>query len=352
MSENINLVAKGLALRYLDVKLCSGDAAVLTLYNTFPATTTQTTPHPTLTMSAPPKFEHILNFRDVGETINILTNSSTLQTGLLYRSARPDAATPADRSLLTSHYHIKTIIDLRSKTEHVNVAKTHANVASLPPAVPSESLPPPDTVYHPPEIPASLSIPHISYAHISLNGPAFERHLIRFLSYFSLFKLLALLALGYRDSAIFLLGSQVMTPRGLVHLGLDTLDTSTNEIKSCFDVLSNAASYPVLVHCTQGKDRTGLVILLVLLLCGVGQEAAQRDYGLSEEELWPEQEQRLAEIRKVGLDESFAGCPANFVEAVVTHLDERYGGVQGYLAKVGVGEEAQRKAKEIMLKDR
>ena len=305
-------------------------------------------------MASAIKFENILNFRDVGQTINTLTNTSTLQPKLLYRSARPDTATPADRLILTDELHIKTILDLRSKTEHINVAKAHYNVASLPPAVPDN----PDTsdattatvTTTTTTTPPSLTIPTIEHNYISLNGPAFERHLVGSLSYLSFFHLLSLLALGYRDSAIAILGAQVMTPRGLIGLGLDTLDHSTREIKTCFDILSNADSYPVLVHCTQGKDRTGLIVLLVLLLCGVGQEAAEQDYVLSEKELEPEREERLKDIKRVGLDESFAGCPAGFVQDVVAHLNERYGGVEKYLAKIGVGDEAQRSIREIMLR--
>jgi protein-tyrosine phosphatase len=298
-------------------------------------------------MTSPSRFEKVLNFRDVGTTINALTNFNTLRPNLLYRSARPDTATTADRSLLTSHYRLKSIIDLRSKTEHVNVAKAHhANLASLPPAVPtgtaSPSTPPSEAL-------PSLTIPGITYTFISLNGPAFERHLVSLLPYLSLFKLLCYLALGYRDAAIAILSTQVMVPRGLVRLGLDTLDHSTREIKSCFDILADPGAYPALVHCTQGKDRTGLVILLVLLLCGVGRDAAEADYAMSERELEPEREERLEEIRKVGLDETFAGCPAEFVETVVNHLDERYGGVEKYLTAIGVGEETQQRVRAIML---
>ena len=300
-------------------------------------------------MASPPQFEHILNFRDVGTSINTITHTLTLQPNLLYRSARPDTATPADRSFLTSNYHIKTIIDLRSKSEHINVAKAHSNIACLPPAVPTESSSPPNAHDHPTETSPSLTISNITYNYISLNGPSFERHLIFLLPYLSLLRLLALLLFGYRDAAIAILGSQVMAPRGLVRLGLDTLDHSTREMKSCFDILASPDSYPVLVHCTQGKDRTGLIILLVLLLCGVGQEAAEGDYRLSEKELEPEREERLEEIRKVGLNESFAGCPPAFVKTVIKHLNERYGGVEAYLTKIGVGEEAQRRVKQIML---
>jgi protein-tyrosine phosphatase len=295
-------------------------------------------------MASPTKFQNILNFRDVGTTINSFTNTFTLQPNLLYRSARPDTATLADRSLLTTHFNIKTIIDLRSKTEHINVAKAHSNTASLPPAVTDA----PNTS---PTATPPLNIPTIEYHYISLNGPAFERYLVWSLSWSSLAKLLSFTALGYRDSAIAILGREVMTPRGLVSLGLDTLDHSTREIKNCFDILSQPESYPIMVHCTQGKDRTGLIILLILLLCGVGQEAAEQDYVLSAKELEPENEERLKDIRKVGLDDSFVGCPADFVEKVTKHLDDQYGGVEKYLTRIGVGLDAQHRIRDIMTKN-
>ena len=70
---------------------------------------------------------------------------------------------------------------------------------------------------------------------------------------------------------------------------------------------------------------------------------------MSEPELEPEREQRLRDIRKVGLDESFAGCPPDFVDKVVAHLGNRYGGVEKYLAGIGVGEDQQRKVRSILL---
>jgi protein tyrosine/serine phosphatase len=38
------------------------------------------------------------------------------------------------------------------------------------------------------------------------------------------------------------------------------------EVKQVFDVLADDRNWPVLVHCTQGKDRTGLIVMLVLFL--------------------------------------------------------------------------------------
>lgn len=290
----------------------------------------------------PGNFDNILNFRDVGTTINTLTNSQSLKPNLIYRSARPDTATIKDRDRLTSHYHICTIIDLRSKTEHINAAKKHADTAAIPPVTPERNTQSSKST-------TPLAIPNITYKYISINGPAFERALLRQLSWSSTSKLLGLMAFGYRNDAIAILGREVMQPRGLIGLGMDTLDHSMREIKQVFDVLADKSAYPVVIHCTQGKDRTGLIVMLALLLCNTDQGAVERDYQMSEKELEAEKEERMKEISRMGMDESFAACPAGFVEKMVEHLDQRYGGVQKYLLTVGVGSEQQRKVKDALL---
>ena len=37
-------------------------------------------------------------------------------------------------------------------------------------------------------------------------------------------------------------------------------------------LFANAANYPILVHCIHGKDRTGLIIMLLLMLADVPDE--------------------------------------------------------------------------------
>jgi len=140
-----------------------------------------------------------------------------------------------------------------------------------------------------------------------------------------------------------------MAERGLVGLGIDSLTYCTGEILAVFKVLSKEANYPVLVHCTQGKDRTGLVVLLVLMLCVVDLGVARGDYMASERELRGEREEKLTEIRSIGLPDVFADCPEDWVETVGAHIEERYGGVEKYLARCGVTREMQKSVKRIMM---
>ncbi|PYH40065.1 putative tyrosine/serine protein phosphatase [Aspergillus saccharolyticus JOP 1030-1] len=335
--------------------------------------------------SADRPFDNIINFRDVGRTINQLLGRRVLKEGLLYRSARLDDASERDKRRLEEEYHISTIIDLRSSTEHHMAATKHlsesetpthafCNAASDDTEIVSAAAPTtsssaasaaavtttttatanPDNIH-------LVDLPHAQRHLVSLTGRAFERTLLWRLDWWNFLKVIALAASGYRTDAVIIVGQQVMSPRGLIGLGIDTLDSSFGEMKEIFEVLagggetsvsldhstsngstssSNAASpYPVIVHCTQGKDRTGLIILLLLLLTGtVPQNAIRADYVLSEGELVVEAEERMKEIRMLGLSEDYTKCPEGFTAQICAHLESRYGGVSGYLKQVGIDE--------------
>jgi protein-tyrosine phosphatase len=276
-------------------------------------------------------FDKILNFRDVGANVNAILGKRVLKEGVLFRSARPDEASTSDREQLVHKYRIKTILDLRSKTEHINAAKKRSDVSA---ATQSAAIPSTDKA-----VTAPVEIPGIQYAYINLNGKGFERHLIWQLKYTSLAKLVFLMTIGYRTEGISVLGKELMLPRGLVGLGIDTLDHSGPEIKQVFELFAKPASWPVMVNCTQGKDRTGITVLLLLLLCEVDIAAIGQDYVKSEPELEPEKAERMKEITSIGLDASFASCPPDFCEKVVQHLDAKYGGIRSYLTKMGVTEQ-------------
>lgn len=59
------------------------------------------------------------------------------------------------------------------------------------------------------------------------------------------------------------------------------LDSSQN-IARALRVLACRENYPLMVHCTHGKDRTGLVVALVLRLLGVSDADIVADYELSD----------------------------------------------------------------------
>ncbi|RYN19526.1 hypothetical protein AA0117_g6081 [Alternaria alternata] len=270
----------------------------------------------------------ILNFRDVSEFVNQTTGTRHLRNGLLFRSARPDEASFQDRQRLLKEFGVKSIIDLRTKTEHIEQAQKHDARIKASAAIPQSN----DDVAEP------LKIPGITYHEINFNGSAFSRMLLSKLTWLEFFRLAGLMIVGYRKDAIKILAPH-MEDMGLVGLAEQSLDVCTREVRQVFDILGEEQNWPVLVHCTQGKDRTGLIVMLVLLLLGVDQKTIDDDYRLSEPELEPEKEGRLKEMASIGLTEQFAICPPDLVSSVHSYLLEKYGSVEGYLEKAGVAKE-------------
>jgi protein-tyrosine phosphatase len=76
-------------------------------------------------------------------------------------------------------------------------------------------------------------------------------------------------------------------------------------------------------------------VLLVLGILDVPDLAIQHDYALTDAELMADREERLAEIREIGLTEDWGSTVNDFVERVFGHLDQTYGGLDGYLNSIG-----------------
>jgi len=103
--------------------------------------------------------------------------------------------------------------------------------------------------------------------------------------------------------------------------------------------VADAPDGAVLVHCQAGKDRTGLVVALVLEVAGVEPAAIAADYALSGPNVatslaaWIEDGEDADERehrRRVGLS------PERAMVDVLSELDTRYGGAEGYLLGAGL----------------
>ncbi|KAI2608366.1 tyrosine/serine protein phosphatase [Hypoxylon fragiforme] len=274
-------------------------------------------------------FDNILNFRDVGKTVNDYLGQKLLQEGVLYRSARPDDASAADRQKLRDELGIKTVLDLRTKTEHLHQAQKRgltANAADSP-----------------------VQIPDLRYREVIVTGRRFERRLLRQLSWWNYIKLLVLFFLGYRIQATSLMGRAVMQPMGLLGMALVAIDESGAEVAEALRT-TLPPSYPpaTLVHCTHGKDRTGIIIALILLALGVPTSAIAYDYQLSQAGLDAERPLRVREYREIGLPDHWADTVPGFAAKLEKHLDDRYGGIVGYLDSIGFGADERQRLVETL----
>ena len=107
--------------------------------------------------------------------------------------------------------------------------------------------------------------------------------------------------------------------------------------------LAVGESLPALIHCTAGKDRTGMSAALLLSVLGVEEATILDDYELSAVHFT---ERQLARLRLKLADEdveryrALLGAPRHAMATVLATLRERYGGVETYLQEAaGVGPE-------------
>lgn len=85
------------------------------------------------------------------------------------------------------------------------------------------------------------------------------------------------------------------------------------------------------------------------MILGTPASAIEYDYSLSDEELIPEREERVAEIKQIGLTEDWADTAKDMIVRILWHLNEEYGGLDNYLDEIGFDEENRAKMREVLL---
>lgn len=110
--------------------------------------------------------------------------------------------------------------------------------------------------------------------------------------------------------------------------------------------IAEAPDGGVLVHCHAGRDRTGRLVALLLNLAGVPRETIVEDYVLSDTYLQPLYEKFLNSEQypkeRQELNQQIAEAP-ELMENVLSYLEKRYGGAEGYLRGGGMTDEKMEK---------
>jgi protein tyrosine/serine phosphatase len=94
----------------------------------------------------------------------------------------------------------------------------------------------------------------------------------------------------------------------------------------------------VVFHCFAGKDRTGMVAAMSLALAGVGVQSIAADYAETDVQMAARYKEWLAAAPPDQLEWMRADlqCPPERIAGVLEHLDQRWGGVEGYLQAAGL----------------
>ena len=146
-----------------------------------------------------------------------------------------------------------------------------------------------------------------------------------------------------------IVGEHVLRQRGLNGLATDTLQASTQEFNGIFNLLTDPDNYPFHVYCQHGKDRTGLTVVLLLLLLQVPKDAIEVDYMCSASELHLKRNEMVREFHAMSLPDTFADCDPELVNEVEKWLSQFEGGIRGYLEKIGISGLQQEEIGKILL---
>ena len=218
------------------------------------------------------ELEGARNFRDLGGIPTV--DGKVVRTGLVYRADALHALTDADRGTL-QELGLRTAFDLRSDMER----ETEPTAA-----------------------------PWLDVVHVPLVDPG-NRVDIR----------------QVPDGETF-----------LVELYQRILRDAAGRIGSIVAAVADGACLPAVVHCSAGKDRTGLVSATILLAVGVDREIALDDYEATSQYQAARRVERIAaRLEEAGLPAELAaglmGTPRHAMELAIDSVIERHGSIEGYL---------------------
>lgn len=139
------------------------------------------------------------------------------------------------------------------------------------------------------------------------------------------------------------------TPDELGHLDMGSLYIQMLEVnaprwREVFGAIAANLSAPLAFHCSAGKDRTGLTAMLLLGCCGVAEADIIADYEVSYTYISRREHSALQKV----FQKQAHSEPA-MMEKVLVHLEEKYGGVEGYLLHIGVTAEEMEQVRASLL---
>ncbi len=244
------------------------------------------------------------NFRDIGgyET----HHGRLVRTGRVFRSDSLSFMSDADVVHVTEVIGLRTVIDLRANPE---VEKfTHGPLGTL------EAMP--VNVLH---------VPIVDETRRDYEG---------------------------RDASAWANGEVV--PLAEVYLMM--LDAFGHRFVAVLELIAADGNQPVVFHCAAGKDRTGLVTMLVLSILGVDPDVIAADYALTHDRmpilLERHQARAAAEegaVAEVAKQRWAVDAPA--MRAVIAKLVEDHGSVEGYVLAKGMAPETVEALRSSLLED-
>lgn len=130
-------------------------------------------------------------------------------------------------------------------------------------------------------------------------------------------------------------------PKSMFEVYKNLLDDGKEDFFKIFKLILNNGGI-VLFNCTAGKDRTGVLAMLILELAKVKDEIIIQDYSESEKNLVnfiKKQKEFFHKIGEIKIPEYFLGSKREDMEKTLEYLHENYTNGREYLKKIGLSEE-------------
>ena len=130
----------------------------------------------------------------------------------------------------------------------------------------------------------------------------------------------------------------------LEELYIVLVEECQSQIGYAISVLANHGGVPAVVHCSAGKDRTGVVVAVLLDLLGVDRETIVEDYLLTKRYLGSIKSELRSAAAQIGYDlnrlDKMLECRADAINGALEHIDDRFGGTIEYVTASGVDGDA------------
>ena len=122
-------------------------------------------------------------------------------------------------------------------------------------------------------------------------------------------------------------------------------------IKEVMERIAERNGEPVVFHCAVGKDRTGVIAMLLLRLAGVSEEVVEADYSVSAENMKSifEEQRKIFKQRGIEISDVLLSSPKEEMEITLDYLDSTWGNAETYLKECGVNAEDLEKLKKILV---
>ena len=137
---------------------------------------------------------------------------------------------------------------------------------------------------------------------------------------------------------------------------LGYLDFGSQSWIQLFELLASGGAQPMLLHCTAGKDRTGVSTAFLLSVLGVDRNLIEADYVLTNLDVGRQADfiERTTGFPE-GMDRALmlhhAGVPENAMGDFLDGLHARWGGPLAYLRQIGIDDVIFDQVREAFLEE-